>query len=68
MVLEVAQESVLVQQVFLLHISELLFMLKMYDYDDNSTLVSVVPSPLDRVRVAESLNRDLNRVSGRFHL
>ena len=32
-------------------------------YADDSTLVAVVPSPAERVVVAESMNRDLNRVS-----
>ena len=36
---------------------------KLYGYADDSTLVSVVPSPGDRVAVSESMNRDLNRVS-----
>ena len=49
----------------LLNISELSTILekKLYGYADNFTLVSVVPSPIERVAVAESLNRDLNRVS-----
>ena len=34
---------------------------KIYCYATNPTLVAVVPSPGERVAVAESLNRDLNR-------
>ena len=33
---------------------------KLYGYVDDSTLVSVVSTPLDRVTVAESVNHDLN--------
>ena len=36
---------------------------KLYGYADDSTLVAVVPSPVERVAVSESMNRDLNRVS-----
>ena len=36
---------------------------KLYSYADDSTLVVVVPSPVERVAVSESMNRDLNRVS-----
>ena len=32
---------------------------KLIGYADDSTLMAVVPSPLARVTVAESLNRDL---------
>ena len=35
-----------------------------YGYGANSTLVGVVPSPLDRVAVAEFLNRDRTEVMG----
>ena len=34
---------------------------KLYGHADDFTLVAMVPPPLDRVAVAESLNRDLNR-------
>ena len=45
--------------------SELFFILenKLIGYVDDSTLMAVVPSPGDRVAVAESLIRDLGRVS-----
>ena len=36
---------------------------KLYGYDDDSTLMVVVPSPGERVVVSESMNPDLNRVS-----
>ena len=36
---------------------------KLYDYADDSTLVTVVPSPGERASVSESMDRDLNRVS-----
>ena len=36
---------------------------KLIDYADDSTLMAVVPSPGVRVAVAESLIRDLGRVS-----
>ena len=36
---------------------------KRYGYAGDSTLVAVVPSPGERVAFAESMNRDLNRVS-----
>ena len=36
---------------------------KMNGYADDSTLLAVVPSPLDKEAVTESLNRDLNRFS-----
>ena len=50
---------------FLLYPAELFLILenKLIGYADDSTLVSVVPSPGIRVAVAESLNRDLSRVS-----
>ena len=50
---------------FLLYTSELFSILenKLIVYDDDSTLVAVAPSPGVRVAVAESLNRDLSRVS-----
>ena len=50
---------------FLLHTSELFKILenKLIGYADDSTLMAVVPSPGVRVTVAESLIRDLGRVS-----
>ena len=48
-----------------LYTSELFSILETYliGYADDSTLMAVVPSPGARVRVAESLNRDLVRVN-----
>ena len=50
---------------FLLYTSELFPILenKLICYADDSTLMAVVPSPGVRVAVAESLIRDLGRVS-----
>ena len=50
---------------FLLYTSELFFILdyKLIGYAVDSTLMAVVPSPGVRVIVAESLIRDLGRVS-----
>ena len=50
---------------FLLYISEFfsLFENKLIGYADDSTMMAVVPSPGVRVAVAESLSRDLGRVS-----
>ena len=50
---------------FLLYTSELFSILenKLIGYADDSTLMAVVPSPGIRVAVAESLIRDLGRVS-----
>ena len=50
---------------FLLNSSELFSILenKLIGYPDDSTLMAVVPSPDVRVTVAESLIRDLGRVS-----
>ena len=50
---------------FLLYTSELFSILenKLIGYTDDSTLMAVVPSPGVRVAVAESLIRDLGRVS-----
>ena len=60
------QGSVLGLLLFLLYTSELFSTLenKLIGYaDDDSTLMAVVPSPGVRVAVAESLIRDLGRVS-----
>ena len=50
---------------FLMYTSELFSILenKLIGYADDSTLMAVVPSPGVRVAVAESLIRDLGRVS-----
>ena len=61
----VLQSSVLGPLLFLLYTSELFSILenKLIGYADDSTLMAVVPSPGVRVAVAESLFRDLGRVS-----
>ena len=50
---------------FLLYTSELFSILenKLISYADDSTLMAVVPSPGIRAALAESLNRDLSRIS-----
>ena len=55
---------------FLLYTSKLFSILKnkLIGYADDSTLIAVVPSPGVRVAVAESLIRDLGRVSEWFDL
>ena len=59
------QGSVLVPLLFLLYTSELFSILEnnLIGYANDSTLMAVVPSPGIRVAVAESLIRDLGRVS-----
>ena len=57
--------SVLGPLLFLLYTSKLFSMLenKLIGYADDSTLMAVAPSPGVRVAVAESMIRDLDRVS-----
>ena len=59
------RRSVLGPLLFLLYTLELFSILenKLIGYADDSTLMAVVPSPGVRVSVAESLIRDLGRVS-----
>ena len=65
MVSGVPRGSVLGLQLFLLYNAELFSVVehKQYGYDDDSTLVAVVPSPGEWVAVSESMNRDQNGVS-----
>ena len=64
----VSQGSVLGPLLFLLYTSEIFSILenKLIGYADDSTLISVVPSQGVRVTVAESLSRDLVKVSEWF--
>ena len=61
----VPQSSVSGPLLFLLYISELFSILEnnLIGYADESTSMTVVPSPRVRVTVAESLIRDLGRIS-----
>ena len=61
----VPQGSVLDPLLSLLYTSEFFFILenKLTGYSDDSTSMAVVPSPGVRVAVAESMTRDLARVS-----
>ena len=62
----VLQSSVLGPLLFILYTSELFSILnnKLICYADYSILIAIEPSPGVRVAVAESLIRDLGRVSG----
>ena len=64
------QSSVLGQSLFFLYTSELFSILehKLIGYARDSTFMVVVPSPGVRVAVAESLNRDLGRISDWYNL
>ena len=61
----VLQGSVLGRLLFLLNTLQLVSILenKLIGYADDSTLMAVMTSPFNRVTVAESLIRDLGRVS-----
>ena len=59
----VPQDSALGPLLLLLYTSEFFSENKLIGYADDSTLVAVVPSPGVRVTVAETLIRDLGRVS-----
>ena len=57
--------SVLDPLLYLVHTSELFSILEneLFGYADDFNLIAVVPSPGGRVTVAESLKRDLGKVS-----
>ena len=61
----VPQGAVLSLLLFLLYTSELFSILenKLIGYADDSTVLSVVPSPGVRVTAAQSLNGDLSKIS-----
>ena len=61
----VPQGSVLGPLLFLLYTAELYNILEndLYGYADDSTLIAIVPSPSARISVAQSLNRDLVKIS-----
>ena len=60
LVSEVTLVSVLGPLLFLFYTSKFFSENLLYGYADDSTLVVVEPSSLDRVAVVEFLNRDLN--------
>ena len=59
----ILQGSVLDLLLLLMYTSEHFSAESLIGYADDSTLIPVVPSPDVRVTVAESLNRDLGKVS-----
>ena len=61
----VSRGSVSGRLLFLLYTSDLFLILenKLICYANDSTLIAIVPSPGVRVKVAESLSRDLEKVS-----
>ena len=61
----VPQGSAWGSKLLFVYTSELFFILenKLIGYADDSTLIAVVPSPGVRIAVAESLSRDLVKVS-----
>ena len=65
MVSVVPHGSVLGPQLLLLYTAELFSTVenKLYGYADDSALVTVAPSPVERQTVSEYMNHDLNKVS-----